>query len=248
MISSFTFDLVEPNLISSIYSSHDDKQMLMQWGLDDNVLSISCFRFTGNLFDECDYITLLKAFLCDAKVRLVMKGSGTPILPLDINYTELSMKTLSMGFFDRLKERNILTKSGDIKGTFNEQYAGIDVDDMLKDFFVNPESENKDLYNDEERSEFLFHILKIFVLGGDMCQPDTNISRYLDSTRKLYKNLLTVYKKDDGELTVSGKCFDVQSIEGMTFYDSTNPRNRLLVLIDQMKGVVNIIRNAHQGW
>ena len=38
------------------------------------------------------------------------------------------------------------------------------------------------MYGEEERSEFLFLLFKLIVLGGPVCQYDDGIERYLEVT------------------------------------------------------------------
>ena len=42
---------------------------------------------------------------------------------------------------------------------------------------MNEDSENADVFTREEQSELIFQLLKLFSLGGTMCQPDNEIGR-----------------------------------------------------------------------
>lgn len=81
----------------------------------------------------------------------------------------------------------IVSSSGYIKKCMDEQHGDMIVSDLLREMLLNEDSERADLYNDEEQNEFIFHIFKILVMGGSLCQPDDNINVYLDATKQIYK-------------------------------------------------------------
>lgn len=68
------------------------------------------------------------------------------------------------------------------------------VGDKLREMLVNEDSENSAVFSSTEKKELLFHLFAMLCTGGSLCQSDVNISRYLDITKKLYKELLTVYR------------------------------------------------------
>jgi hypothetical protein len=50
--------------------------------------------------------------------------------------------------------------------------------------------------------------MKFLVLGGGMSQPDTQMSEYLDCTKELYKDLISVAKDaDSGQITSQSLVF-----------------------------------------
>jgi hypothetical protein len=59
---------------------------------------------------------------------------------------------------------------------------------------INENSENSCIFNEDEKKQFIYQIFKVFVVGGPMCQPDTKIAKYLDITKALYKEAVTVYR------------------------------------------------------
>lgn len=42
---------------------------------------------------------------------------------------------------------------------------------------INEESENVDAFGAVEKAELIFHLFKIFAVGGIMSQPDTEVER-----------------------------------------------------------------------
>jgi hypothetical protein len=46
----------------------------------------------------------------------------------------------------------------------------------------------------EERQEFIFHIFTRCIVGGSMCQFDDQIEPYLEMTKSIYKDMISVQK------------------------------------------------------
>jgi len=52
------------------------------------------------------------------------------------------------------------------------------------------DSDNYDMFTEEERSEFLFRLFRHLCLGGAVCQFEDTIQPYLDATKAIYKDLI----------------------------------------------------------
>ncbi len=50
--------------------------------------------------------------------------------------------------------------------------------------------QNYEEFDDDERDEFLFRVLKALVVGGGMCQFDDKFDTYAEMTKHLYKDLI----------------------------------------------------------
>ena len=122
----------------------------------------------------------------------IMGINGTVGQAMDCE--ELNIKMLSMDVFNKLQDTGIVSPTGLIRGCFEEIYDGITVNDLLRDVLVNPESENGHTFSISDKSELLYQIFRMLIVGGTLCQTDVDMTRYLDTTKKLYKDLLTVFK------------------------------------------------------
>jgi hypothetical protein len=160
-------------------TSRENQEMLLQWNLNESLL-IEKFRFSGSFTPglSSEYERVLKDFFNSNNCSAILGIMGIPTSPFTLDKEHLSTSVLSMDFFDRLTDSNIVTTSGSIRGCFDEQYDGISVGDKLREFLLNEDSENASLYSEEERKQFIFAIFKIFAVGGAMCQPDAVIERY----------------------------------------------------------------------
>ena len=53
-----------------------------------------------------------------------------------------------------------------------------------------PDSDNYDMFSEEERNEFLFVLFRHLCLGGAVCQFEDTVQPYLDTTKAIYKDLI----------------------------------------------------------
>jgi hypothetical protein len=59
--------------------------------------------------------------------------------------------------------------------------------DLLRDLLLNEETENYELFSEEDEKQFIFRIFKWLAVGGSMNQPDEKIDNYLQMTKTLYR-------------------------------------------------------------
>lgn len=94
---------------------------------------------------------------------------------------------------------DVVGACGKIKGCFDETFYNITVKfllfifydyliaplrllkvgDKLREMLLNENSENASVFTEEDRSETIFHLFRIFAVGGSLCQPDTDINRLI---------------------------------------------------------------------
>ena len=110
-----------------------------------------------------------------------------------MNHEELLTNVMSMDFFDRILSSSVAPK-GNIRGCYEDMVSEIPINDLLKDLMINNNGENRNLYSEEDRKQFIFQLFKILVLGGSLKQPDARTDHYLELTKGIYKDLLTIYK------------------------------------------------------
>ena len=226
-------------------ATSDAKSMLLQWNLDQT-LQFQKFRFAGSFDTAADYDRLLKDFLRNAECCACLGVTGTPTNPLKLTVGELTTEIMTMDFFGRLDEQDVC-RNGHIRGCFEEVYDGVNVQDMLRDMLVNEESENADLFSEKEKKELIYVLFKTLVVGGSMCQPDTRTERYMEMTKCLYRDLLTVYKAPtSGAVTVSGKVYQVRAVDGLDLHRNPDkPFNTFLVMVEPMRKEISVFKNDH---
>lgn len=226
------------------FASRDAQEQLLQWNLDKH-LQIARYRFAGGgpLKTAAELQTLLKDFFKSSEAIQPLGIVGTPAIPVTIKAESISASVLSMDFFDRLGDH--IAPNGNIRGCFEEIYDGISVGDLLREMLLNEDSENASLFNESEKKQFIFRLFKLLAVGGSMCQPDTKTDRYLEMTKNLYKNLISVYKdpKTDS-VQVASQVFSIESVEGLDLFpsSSSSPHNVLYVVIDTAKRTLTTVK------
>lgn len=48
---------------------------------------------------------------------------------------------------------------------------------MLREMLLNENSENREVYSAAEQKELIFQLFRLFAVGGELCQPETEIGR-----------------------------------------------------------------------
>ena len=229
-------------------TSSDAKSMLLQWNLDQT-LQFQKFRFAGAFDTAADYDRLLKDFLRNSECCAGLGITGTSANPLKLVADELTTEIMTMDFFDRLDENDI-SYNGHIRGCFEEIYDGLSVQDKLREMLVNEDSENSGLFSEKDKKELIYVLFRTLVVGGSMCQPDTRTERYLEMTKSLYRDLLTVYKAPTtGAVTVSGKVFLLHGADGLELHrHADKPFHTFLVIIEPMRKEISVFKNDHMPY
>ena len=53
-----------------------------------------------------------------------------------------------------------------------QTFDGLTIQDKLREMLVNPDSENCCIYSEAQKKEYIYHVLKLVVVGGAMCQSE----------------------------------------------------------------------------
>lgn len=142
----------------------ESKTLLKKWGFEFDMVYEE-FRF-----DESFAIEKVKHFLVDffnskevqSAVKVSSKRSGLVSMmgrATEVDSEILKTTVLNMSFFDKLKEENIIGENGYIRGCMPERYDGCEGGSLLREMFINEDSESYLAYDDDERAELLFHIM-----------------------------------------------------------------------------------------
>ena len=142
----------------------EGKTLLKKWGFEFDMVYEE-FRFDESFTKE-----KLKYFLLDffnskevqSAVKVSSKRSGLVSMmgrATEVDSEILKTTVLNMSFFDKLKEENIIGENCYIRGCMPERYDGCEGGSLLREMFINEDSESYLAYDDDERAELLFHIM-----------------------------------------------------------------------------------------
>lgn len=229
----------------SLKKDTEGKTLLKKWGFEFDMVYEE-FRF-----DESFKPEKLDHFLLDffnsrnvqGTVKVSSKRSGLVNMMGKATKVESEMlktNVLNMSFFDKLKEENIIGENGYIRGCMPERYSGCEGGSLLREMFINEDSESYLAYDDDEREELLFHIMHRICIGGSMCQPEDNAKIYLSTAKQLYKEFVAVRKnKNTNALYVASVPIAINNITGINLFpDADSPHNFCYLIVDPQRRAV----------
>ncbi|XP_033119538.1 cilia- and flagella-associated protein 300-like [Anneissia japonica] len=217
------------------YYSYD--QMFQSYMKDD---------FMQDFFQDSTVTATLKVL--NSKGIATNLGNGVA----RVESTPVACTQTSMAFFDRLQEESIVRENGSIAKCFDEFYEDFTIADELRKMLLLEDSDNYEVYSDKERDEFLFRLLKHISLGGPVCQYEDNVTPYLDTTKTLYKDLISVHKdKDTKQLRVSSVVYRLKAWDKdstlMFPCDTEHQQNVAYMIIDPLKRHITILHHRWAG-
>ncbi|XP_027436039.1 cilia- and flagella-associated protein 300 isoform X1 [Zalophus californianus] len=99
---------------------------------------------------------------------------------------------LSMSFFNRLYDEDIVRDNGHIVKCLDSFCDPFPISDELRKMLLVEDSEKYEVFSQPDREEFLFCLFKHLCLGGALCQYEDVLHPYLETTKLLYKDLVRV--------------------------------------------------------
>ncbi|XP_008202251.1 cilia- and flagella-associated protein 300-like isoform X1 [Nasonia vitripennis] len=200
----YTFVPLAPRHYMEI-ENKDTQHYFGKWGLQGNI-SIQDFCF-NEPFQPYNKYHLAERFFKDQTVanHLLLKEGDSwiakGIKASSIEVTAVPCFVLNMSFFDKLLDpaNKIVHNSGVTCKRFDTDIEGFTVSDNLRGMILDEYCEEYQLFNSEERAEFIFRIFEMLVLGGSLCQFEEELQPYLDTTKKIYKELVRVQKRRQQE-------------------------------------------------
>ncbi|KAJ7311613.1 hypothetical protein OS493_039893, partial [Desmophyllum pertusum] len=137
-------------------------------------------------------------------------------------------------FLTGLQEQGIVRESGNIKKCFDEFYEDFVISDELRKVKISicyflKKLKTYPIFSDSERNEFIFLIFKHLCLGGQVCQYEDDINHYLETTKTIYKDLLSVHKDPTTKKLQVGSVVlrvSAQNEDGSPVYPSLTPHDQ----------------------
>lgn len=169
-----------------------------KWGLKD--LTVRTFSFQGNLpvpFDP-------KAFFIE-----FFKTRGTCLSSVkSLELEPLTTNAIGAKFWKKLwtppneicrnNPGHYITKCPD------HHVHGLWLSDSLQVALLDEDSEEYDVFTPEDRRELIFHIIKLLVIGGEICQYEDEFDVYEPVITSLYRDLIgqSVVKQASGAISI----------------------------------------------
>ncbi|XP_011504629.1 PREDICTED: uncharacterized protein C11orf70 homolog [Ceratosolen solmsi marchali] len=183
----------------------DTQDYFRKWGIHGNI-GIQNFSFNEEFQPYNKYQIAEAFFKDDIVVKSLLHKDGDSWINKSIKAECVEVCTvactiLDMSFFDKLMdpENKIVFNTGKIRQRYETVVDDFVICDNLRGMLLDTECPEYNLFTDEERQEFIFRIFELLVLGGVLCQFENEIKPYLDITRSIYKDLITVQLHEQGQ-------------------------------------------------
>jgi hypothetical protein len=248
-VDTFTFHHLS-EAPSVMDSDADVREKFVQWGFtgEQGLMQRHTFRF-DQFYQKYMADQFIKDLLNSEDVQAVFQvpQKGKDPAPLGtvakVRTREVPCGMTSLSLFDRLGEAGIVREGGSIQKCFDNYIEDLQLADELGKALVDEESENYTLFDDDDREEFLFRVFRHLAIGGGMCQFEDYIAPYLDTTKKIYKDMLAVRKNDEtGKIEIVTQVFELRAAKGTgaALFPSKSPYSFCYVVLNPVKRQVTL--------
>ncbi|GLC34703.1 hypothetical protein PLESTB_001232300 [Pleodorina starrii] len=233
------------------------KSQLTKWDLLRNMKYL-VVRYTKH-YHKMQGTELVTDMLNDPKVHEAFQvlhtggkwsGLGGKVARVDASVVAASLTRLDI--FDKLMESSpaIVRANGDIAKCMDDVREGFQISDLLRDLLLNEDSENAGLYREEERDELLWRLFEHMVLGGSCCQFEDKLEPYVETSKRLYKELVSAQKDPStGKIQVASVVYKVDAVHGesgpLSLFPSKSRQNFCYVAVDPVRRLAKVLYHAY---
>jgi len=250
----FTFTHL-PNAKFPGFNNKETKEYFEKWGLAGHTY-VERFSY-DKYFQSYQIDTFLQDFFNNPNVRAVLKVYGSMDQwghlgdVKNIKYEELNRTATSLDFFDVLEQNRVIRSDGSIIKCFDEYTDHFLVSDELRKCLLMPEFETYDIFSEEDRKEFLFHIFQSLCLGGVICQYEDEIQKYFEISKLLYKDFVRVTRDSKTKkLNIISMVYKITDLESSLspLFPIEHPQNFMYLTIDPLNRYVTIWYHASDSY
>uniref|UniRef100_A0A8C5QFY3 Cilia- and flagella-associated protein 300 n=1 Tax=Leptobrachium leishanense TaxID=445787 RepID=A0A8C5QFY3_9ANUR len=246
----FTFYHLPDRAFKSM-ESRDTRELLMKWSMNNRLLA-QAFRY-DQYFQPYQKNDFVLSFFQDPNVTSQLKvisASSGQWKTLDTEVKKIEAKQipcnrLSMSLFDPLNNEGIVRESGHISKCLDEYVDDFVISDELRKVLLQEAFDKYDIFSPSDREEFLFLLFKHLCLGGSLCQFEDTIDPYVETTKSIYKDLLSVKKHPETkEISILSSVFRVTAYDDQGIcYPSATPHEQTFayLIVDPMKRHINVL-------
>ncbi|XP_053404284.1 cilia- and flagella-associated protein 300-like [Mercenaria mercenaria] len=251
----FTFHISEGKKFPTL-EDKDNKELFKKWSMEGNI-SAQMYTF-DQPFQQYQKDEFVLDLMRDPNVVSTLnvssgKGSMAPvgIKAESVDVESVPCSILSMSFFDKLYGA-VVRDSGYLMKCFDEFYEDFTISDELRKMLLSEESDHYELYSDSEKEQFLFRLFKHISLGGQICQYEDTIEPYLNITKHLYKDLISVQKNPETkELNITSSVFKISAMEKdeERYYPDRRSHDQTFsyLIVDPLKRHVTVLYHVFGG-
>lgn len=251
----FNFTPVKCPVLDNLKEQFPDSiETFNKWGL------LKKMRFLDYHFDKPLHAhqkrDFVMSFFLSKKVKPTLMTNRDPgsfdIMSLayaidGLDIEDISCNILNMEFFDRLWVRGVV-RDGEMVKSKPDRWGDVPCSDDVRKMLLLKYNDNYDLFDEDERSEFIFRIFMHVTLGGDSEQFEYEVGPYLHTARIFYKQFVSVIKdQNTGAQFVDSSVFKVDAKMGeyMVFPDTCgSQQSYCYFIVDNRRKLLRLWYNA----
>ncbi|XP_038674504.1 cilia- and flagella-associated protein 300 isoform X1 [Scyliorhinus canicula] len=254
--AAFTFRHLSNKKINFLGDGHI-RDLFVKWSMHGRI-TVQVFSFDQS-FQAYEKDNFVLAFFQDPNVMANLKvfsplspewtTLGTEVKKVEAE--EVPCNQLSMLFFDCFYTEGIVRETGHIAKCLDEFYEDFIISDQLRQVLLLEESDKYQIFSNTEREEFVFRIFKHLCLGGVLCQFEDTVDPYLETTKAIYKELVSVQKDPETkDIHVISTVFKVTASDDYgPCYPSTKKHEQTFayLIVDPLKRHVHVLYHCFGG-
>ncbi|KAM8975358.1 cilia- and flagella-associated protein 300 [Pelodytes ibericus] len=240
-----------PNRTFSSLENKDTRELLMKWSMNGRILA-QAFRY-DQYFQSYQMNDFVLDFFQDPNVVSELKlisdspgqwrTLGSEVIKSEVE--QIPCSHLSMSLFDPLYSEEIVRESGHILKCLDEHVGDFCISDELRKVLLQEDSDKYAIFSQPERAEFLFLLFKHICLGGALCQFEDTVDPYIETTKSIYKDMLSVQKDPESKkINIISAVFKVTAYdEHGVCYPSKRPHEQTFayLIVDPLNRHVNVL-------
>ena len=191
---SFHFTLL-PSKDFPSFTAKSQRELFEKWGMYYN-MNLDVYSY--DKYFDIQHKENFVDFFCKECIMKSPAFSETIISSIEYKVNCIPASVTSMSFFDRLFTSSVVRKCGSITKCYDTMINDVLVSDELRKMVISDEDDTQskflDLFSSKEKCEFIYHVFRHIVIGGYCNQYEDDVQPYIDTTKHVYKDLMTVVK------------------------------------------------------
>lgn len=236
MSTKFEFTELPENGFSTFSDKDKGSLILEKWGLHN--LIIRTFSFTGQMPTVFDPMDFLMQFFKTKGVA----SQGVESIEFDTLTTNVTGRTFWKKLWSGSTKLVRDVGAHPIQKCIDRKINGIWVSDLLQTALLDDESEEYEIFTENDRNELIFHVMKALVLGGEICQYEDNWDVYEPIITSLYRDLVgqSVVKNSSGAVSIIARAFLLKKVNDTNILSDPD-RSFYIVVVDPIGKKVRVL-------
>lgn len=236
MTEKFEFTELPENGFSTFSDKDKSSLIIEKWGLQG--LIIRTYSFSGQMPTVFDPMNFLMQFFKTKGVA----SQGVESIEFDTLTTNVTGRTFWKKLWSGPVKLVRDVGAHPIQKCIDRKINGVWVSDLLQTALIDDESEEYEVFTENDRNELIFHVMKALVLGGEICQYEDNWDVYEPIITSLYRDLVgqSVVKNTSGAVSIIARAFLLKKVNDTNVLSDLD-RSFYIVVVDPIGKKVRVL-------